>query len=162
MRTSRRTIDVIAATSLFASTALALAQELPRVEVIKTRVANLHKLGDAFKHIRDELRAEDPSMALIRDSAGQIESLGSQILMWFPPGTGPVNQPEAAADSEGKTRAKAEVWTDWPTFELTQKKFHIEAQKMRDVAQSDDKAAIAAQFKILGDTCKSCHHRFRE
>lgn len=156
------------------------AQDLPPAEVIRNRIANFREIGTAFKGIRDELKSKEPYLPSIQQSAVQIESLGAEIPMWFPPGTGPVAEPEKgmidtilswfsgwfssadAAGAEGKTRARPAVWTQRPTFEQAQRKFHTEAKKMQEAAQSGNKAAVAAQFKVLGETCRNCHQTFRE
>ena len=119
-------------------------------EVIQDRIAKFRKIGKAFKRIRDELRAQDPAAPVFQESAAQIESLGSQILSWFPPGT-----------DAGKTHAKPEVWAERATFEQAQKRFYAEAQKMIQVAQSGDKEALTAQYRALGKACKNCHDTFR-
>jgi len=126
------------------------AQNPQSDEVIKNRIADSRKIGRAFKHIRDELGAQNPSLALIRESAEQIESLGAQMLSWFPPGT-----------DKGKTHAKETVWTERATFEQAQKKLYGEAQKMAQVAQSGDKEALTSQYRALGKACKNCHDNFR-
>jgi cytochrome c556 len=156
--------------------ALVEAQGLPPAEAIKNRIANFREMGTAFKGIRDELRGSDPYLPSIQDSAGQIESLGTEIPTWFAPGTGPVAEPEKGfidtilgwfssqddSHKEGKTKAKAAVWTQRAAFEQAHRRFHAAARRMNEVAQSGDKAAVAAQFKALGETCKNCHDTFRE
>lgn len=140
------------------------APNLPPSEAIKHRIANFKKIGRAFKGIRDELRSADPKLPVIQESAAQIESLGSQIVTWFPPGSGPTDEPAkdgGSEDDDDKTNAKPAVWTDRATFEQAQKRLYGEAQKMNAAAQSGDKTAIAAQFKELGKACKNCHDTFR-
>ena len=150
MRVAQWMICVVLGTALLSFGALLAAESQPPSDMIKDRVANFRKIGKAFKHIRDELRGQDPSVSTIQESAAQIESLGSQILTWFPPGT-----------DQGKTRAKPEVWTDRTTFEQAQKRLAAEAQKMNEVTQSGSKEAIAAQYRALGKACKNCHDTFR-
>jgi len=176
MRTPRWMICMALATALYGWGALSDAQDLPPNEVIKNRISNFREIGTAFKGIRDELRSKQPYLPSIQESAGQIESLGAEIPSWFPPGTGPVAAPEKgiidtilgwfsaadAASAEGKTRAKPAVWAERAAFERAQQKFHAEAQKMNEAALSGNKAAVAAQFKVLGETCKNCHQTFRE
>jgi cytochrome c556 len=130
--------------------ALVNAQNPQPDEVIKNRIADQRRIGKAFKNIRDELRAENPSLTVIRESAEQIVSLGAQQLSWFPPGT-----------DKGKTHAKEEVWTERAAFEQTHHKFQVEAQKMAQLAQAGDKETLAAQYRVLGNACKNCHDTFR-
>lgn len=124
-------------------------------------VANFKKIGKAFKNIRDQLRASEPALPVVQESAGQIESLASQVLSWFPPGSGPDAKVEESPEGDGKTNAKAEVWTQRPKFEEAQKRLYAEARKMKQVPQSGNKDALTAQFKALGAACKNCHNTFR-
>jgi cytochrome c556 len=151
MRAPKWVLALTMVTTLCSFGALLAAENAPAGDVIKDRVANFRKIGKAFKHIRDELKGQNPSLATIQESATQIESLGSQIVTWFPPGT----------DQGGKTRAKPEVWTDRDRFEQAQKKMAGEAQKMNQLARAGSKDAIAAQYRVLGETCKNCHDTFR-
>jgi cytochrome c556 len=176
MRTANWLICATFAALLYGWSAPVAAQDIPATEVIKNRIHNFKEIGTAFKGISDELKSKQPYVPSIQESAGQIESLGSEILMWFPPGTGPAAEPDRsfidtilgwfsssdAARDKGRTHAKPAVWTERTRFEQAQRKFHAEAQKMNEVAQSGDRGAIAAQFKVLGATCKNCHDTFRE
>jgi cytochrome c556 len=176
MQTSRWMICFAFMGALACACAVAKAQDLPRSEVIKNRIANFREIGTAFKGIRDELKSKEPYLPSIQESARQIESLGAEIPMWFPAGTGPVAEPDKglidtvlgwfssddATKNDGKTKAKPVVWTQWTRFQRAHQKFLAEALKMNAAAQSGDKAAVAAQFKVVGGACKNCHDTFRE
>ncbi len=150
------------------------AQNASPAQVIKNRVTHFHQIGDAFKGIRDQLRTSDPAVPAVQEFARRIECLGAQIPTWFPPGTGAAAQREdrhsvssglSSGDSgkdDHKTRAKDEIWTQRSAFEEAHKRFLAEAQKMSQVAKSGDKAALATQYKVLGQACKNCHNTFRE
>ncbi len=143
-------------------------------EVIKSRIANFHKIRDALKGIRDQVRKSDPALPEIQQFAGRIQSLGSQIPTWFPPGTDAAAQAKdrigtshrvssgSSGKEDGKTRAKNEIWTRRSAFEDAHKRFLAEAQKMNEIARSGDKAALLAQYEVLGQACKNCHNTFRE
>jgi len=153
MRAVSWVICLSLASALSGGSALGNAQGAPPgevIEVIKERVDNFRKIGKAFKRIRDGLRTQETPVTTFQESAAQIESLGSQILSWFPPGT-----------DVGQTHAKGAVWSDHATFEEAQKTFYAEAQRMRQVAQSGDRAALASQYRALGRSCKNCHDTFR-
>src|SRR5689334_15773089 len=72
----------------------AMAQDAAATEIIKNRIANFREIGTAYKGIGDELKVANPYMGTIQESARQIESLGSEILHWFPEGSGPQPEPE--------------------------------------------------------------------
>jgi cytochrome c556 len=147
------------------------SQNTSPTELIKNRIANFHKIGEAFKGIRDQLRATEPAVSTIQEFAGRIESLGSQIPTWFPPGTDAhaqdgdgASRPNSSANSErddGKTRAKDEIWTERTAFEAAHKRFLSEAQKLNEVAKTGDRAGLTKQYEVLGAACKNCHNTFR-
>jgi len=148
------------------------SQHASPAEMIKIRIANFHKIGEAFKGIRDQLRRSDPVIPEIQEFAGRIESLGSQIPTWFPPGTDARAQdgngtPRRISSGDpgkddGKTRAKDEIWSQRSAFEDAHRRFVSEAQKMNEVAKTGDGAALAKQYQLLGKACKNCHNTFRE
>ncbi|MFT5482968.1 MAG: cytochrome c556 [Halieaceae bacterium] len=61
----------------------------------------------------------------------------------------------------GKTKAKAKVWNDLEGFKKDWNESAQESAKLAQVAASGDKAAIVAQFKETGGTCKGCHDEFK-
>ncbi len=85
------------------SSGLARADEMDPQVVIEGRQANLRDLGAAFKAITDELKKSAPSLAVIRQYAGQVDALAQQQRFWFPRGSGP--------ESEIETDAKPEIWS---------------------------------------------------
>ena len=138
-------------TALCSVGALVQAQNPQADQIIKRRIADQRRIGKAFKSIRDELRAQNPALTVIRESAAQIVSLGAQQLSWFPPGT-----------DKGQTHAKEEVWSERAAFEAAHNKFQGEAEKMAQLAQAGEKKeALVSQYRALGESCKNCHNTFR-
>lgn len=133
---------------------LAVGDDLDPEPIIEGRQAGLRDIGAAFKAINDELKASAPVLATIRQNAKQIEDLASQQKFWFPAGTGP--------DSDIDTQAKPEIWQFAAEFKARQQAFSQEASKLTQLAAGSDIAAIRAQWRELGKTCKSCHEKFRE
>ena len=121
--------------------------------IMKARHEHYEAMGDAMKAIGGQLKASAPSVPIIQQHAATIANYGPQILTWFPEGSGP--------ESGRKTRAKAEIWSDAATFRQRAQSFEAEANRFKAAAQSGDLAAIRAGQKSLGDSCKSCHDRFR-
>lgn len=122
--------------------------------IIEARQAALRDIGGAFKNISDELKKSAPSMPTIASNARQIEELTRHQKEWFPAGSGP--------ESEIEMAAKPEIWTSKADFAKLQAAFSEHAQKLVQVSAGGDKAAIQAQWRELGKTCKGCHDRFRE
>jgi cytochrome c556 len=109
-------------------------------------------MGKAMKGIGDQLKASSPDLAVIRRNAATIAQYGPQMLTWFPEGSGP---------EAGRTRAKAEVWSDAATFRQRAQAFEAQSANFNRVAGGADVAAIRAAHGELGKTCKDCHDRFR-
>jgi cytochrome c556 len=122
-------------------------------KVITSRIDNYKKIGTAFKAINDGLKADTPDTKAIAVQAKVIKDLSGQIPSWFPKGTGP----EAGV----KTRAKAEIWSDWATFAASAKGLQTESAKLETLAKRGDLEAIKAQVKATGGACKTCHDKFR-
>ncbi|MET0660587.1 MAG: cytochrome c [Steroidobacteraceae bacterium] len=120
---------------------------------IKARHDHYHELGDAFKVIRDELRASSPNWDRIKPAAQAVKEASVDQGKWFPTGSGP--------ESGLKTRAKAEVWSDPKGFEAAQLAFAREAPKLVLLSQTGDAEGLTAQFKAVGKTCGGCHDKFR-
>jgi cytochrome c556 len=40
--------------------------------------------------------------------------------------------------------------------------FYQAADKLVTLAEADDKAGFAAQYKVVGGTCGACHRAYRE
>jgi cytochrome c556 len=140
--------------ALLAAAALVAAPLLASpADVVKTRVAGLRELGAAFKAINDGLRTSEPQTIMIQQSARQVRNAASQMVDWFPAGSGP--QPGV------KTAARPEIWTQADKFKTAQTAFTVEAAKFQTVVNSGNVDAIRAEVPKLGGTCKSCHENFR-
>jgi cytochrome c556 len=147
-------------------------------QVIQNRIASFREIGTAYKHIGDELKKRTPDSLRIQESAQVIKHRGTTMLSWFPPRSEPRTQaPTTLLDrilgwfssnegvslpDEDKSHAKPVIWTQRREFEEDHSKFMAEADRMQQVAEGGELAAISGQFKKLGQTCESCHERFRE
>jgi cytochrome c556 len=120
--------------------------------VMKARHDHYEEMGDAMKAINGELKGSAPSAQTIQQHAAVIARYGPQLLTWFPEGSGP---------EAGKTRAKAEIWSDPQTFRQRAQAFEAQAARFNQVAQSGDAEAIREALPALSETCKNCHDRFR-
>ena len=120
--------------------------------VMRARHDHYHDMGKAMKGIGDQLKASSPSVETIQRNAALIAGYGPQILTWFPEGSGP---------DAGRTRARAEIWSDAATFRQRAQAFEAESARFNAVAQTGDLAAIRAAQPALGTACKDCHDRFR-
>ncbi|HWK72937.1 MAG TPA: cytochrome c [Povalibacter sp.] len=121
--------------------------------IYKVRHDGYHKLGDAFKTLRDETGGRSPNVAAIKEAAQVVSDTSVHQYDWFPAGSGP--------KAGVKTRAKAEIWSKPEDFAAAQKLFADQAKKLHAAANSGDVAAVKAQFGETGKACKNCHDNFR-
>jgi cytochrome c556 len=124
-----------------------------RTGINKTRHDGYHKMGDAFKTIRDQTKASTPDIAKIKNAAVVIDGVAKQQFDWFPKGSGP--------ETGEKTDAKPEIWSDPQGFAAAQKLLGERAPKLLEAANSGDATAVKAQFGEVGKACKGCHDKFR-
>jgi len=61
-----------------------------------------------------------------------------------------------------ETRVKPELFTDGEGVKKVAIAFNKEANELAKLAATGDAAAIKAQFGKVGETCKSCHDKFRK
>lgn len=144
---------VAAAVAVAAPLGVLVAHDDHATGIYKVRHDEYHKLGDAFKVIRDQVRASSPDSAAIKEAARVVSDASVNQFKWFPAGSGP--------QAGVKTRAKAEIWSKPQDFEAAQKLFAEEAKKLNAAAGSGDAAQVRSQFGEVGKACKNCHDTFR-
>src|SRR5262245_26530493 len=148
MRKSSRTrtsLLIAAVVAVVAPLGIIAAHDENATGIYKTRHDAYHKLGDAFKTIRDQVKSGSPDLAAIRSAADVVNETSVNQFNWFPAGSGPA--------PGVKTRAKAEIWSRPQDFEAAQKLFADQAKKFHTVVAGNDVAAISAQFAELGKSC---------
>jgi cytochrome c556 len=120
---------------------------------IRARQSHYKQIGAAMKGINDQLKSRSPDVAEIQRHAARIDEYAPQIEGWFPSGSG--------AEAGLKTRAAEEIWSDPEGFRRAAELFVARAQSFNRVAQEGGIEAIRAALPELGDSCKTCHDRFR-
>lgn len=166
------------ACALFVACSQASLAQDARDQIIENRIANFRDMGSAYKNIGDELKSAHPNKAKIQSGARTIADYSTHLLSWFPPGS--ELPPEisrswidkvsdwlssddsAAPTDQPKSHAKPEIWKQQAKFKSDAKNLQLAAARMKTVSQTADAAAIAAQFRSLGVTCKTCHDVFRK
>ena len=144
----------LGAALLLAAIGGSAAAAVSAAKVEAAREANFKKIGGAFKAIIDGLKTEAPDTKAMAAQAKIIKDLSPKITTWFPKGSGP--------ESGLKMQAKAEIWTDWATFEQAAKGLQAESTKLEAIARTGDLEAIKVQVKATGGACGTCHTKFRE
>ncbi|MFN3946029.1 MAG: c-type cytochrome [Allosphingosinicella sp.] len=122
-------------------------------ESIRARQTHYKQIGAAMKGINDQLKSGAPDVAAIQGHAARIAEYAPQIEGWFPQGSG--------SEAGLKTRAAAEIWSDPDGFREAAQLFVARAESFNRVAQEGSLDAIRAALPQLGDSCKTCHDRFR-
>jgi len=107
----------------------------------------MEDVGDNAKIIGDALKTND--LTPIAGAARQILADSTKILPLFPKGS-----------THPNSRAKDEIWTDWPKFESAAKDLETKAGDLVAAASTGDDIDAAA--KAMFGTCKSCHDQFRK
>ncbi len=119
-------------------------------DIIKYRIsvmkANGAHMTAAARIVRGKVDFQDQ----LKLHAGSIAEISNIIGSLFP------------EDSDfGDTRAKEEVWSKPEEFSHAVKDTQHAAAAFNKTVASGDKAALANSIKMLSDSCKSCHEKFR-
>ena len=64
-------------------------------------------------------------------------------------------------DTSARTRAKAEIWTDWDRFAARSEDLERAASKLAEATAGGDRAAINSAIEAVGAACGACHKAFR-
>jgi cytochrome c556 len=121
-------------------------------EVQKKRHDHYHELGDAFKAVRDGVKASTPDWTAIEKAAADVNKASVNQAQWFPKGSGP---------EAGKTRALPEIWSKPDDFAAATKMFEDKSAALLAAAKTKDVDAVNKAFKDTGGACKNCHDNFR-
>ncbi len=154
MNSRIRTVMLAALAAGFLAAAPAIGADL---SIIDKRTATMKDVVlKNFQVVKNFALKGQGSAADVGKAADALVAIAPKIPPLFPKGTG---RPDVDAK---KTRATAEIWTDWKGFEAAAMALGTEAAKLSKVAKSGDKEAITAQFAITGKKgCGGCHKTFR-
>lgn len=122
----------------------------PAADVIAGRQAAFLLSGALVGQIKAGIdRGDDPKT--LGFAARSLANWAKAIPGMFPAGS-------AASNSE----ALPTVWSDRAGFEAKAADYAAAAAKLADLAKAGDKPGFAAQFAVLGGTCKACHDTYRK
>ena len=110
---------------------------------------------DSFKKSQQDIKA---LYASIRGgNLDEIKTYSMSLAEWaavmpeyFPEGSG-----------GGVSDASAKIWEDFDGFKEAAKKFEVAALSVVEAANLSDIDAIMAAASTVGDSCKSCHRKFK-
>ena len=67
----------------------------------------------------------------------------------------------AGSDRGDNTKALPAIWKDRAAFDKDAANGSAAARKLAMLARADNGPGFAAQLRVLGDTCGTCHKQFR-
>ena len=67
-----------------------------------------------------------------------------------------------AGSDKGKTKAKAEIWSNAAEFDTKVKDFQAATAALQLAAKGTDPAALGAAVGGVGKSCKGCHDKFQK
>ncbi|MCS6624671.1 cytochrome c [Roseibacterium beibuensis] len=135
-----------------AGAAGAQAPQSATADVIKGRQAAMMLSGVAMASIKGSIDAGQPP-ASQRFATRSLSRWAHAVPGMFPAGSGP----EAGV----QTNAKAEIWTDRAGFEARAADYAAAADRLAELAASEDAAAFGAQWTTVRATCQACHDAYK-
>ncbi len=126
----------------FAQDAAAAAQQ--RSEIMKFVASTTKELDGAAR--------AGQAGAAEAAKAAELQTRIKRFLTLFPQGSG---------SDAVKTRAKPEIWAEWPKFEATGKTFLAALGEVEAAAKAGDQAAMAGAVKKAQGVCATCHRAYR-
>jgi cytochrome c556 len=117
--------------------------------IVKERMDAMAGMSHAMKAIGHLIEA-NRDLAAISNEVAHIRDIATHIPSWFPPGS-----------TTKPTDALPTIWQRWPDFQARAAQLEQESAKLSTVAASGDPQSIAAQFRVVGQTCTGCHTDFR-
>lgn len=64
--------------------------------------------------------------------------------------------------TERGTKARKEIWDNWPDFEQKMKDMNEKSRALLETAKTKDEKAIRRDFLSAAKSCKVCHDEYRE
>jgi len=121
--------------------------------IIHARQRHFHELSRTAHAFREQIGRSHPNWAALTAEASRIDRLASALPSWFPAGSGKGHGVD--------TRARALIWTHPRQFARFARAFLRRAQNLKESVRSRDLRAVRLRARRLGQSCGSCHRRFR-
>jgi cytochrome c556 len=149
---------VLATITLCATTLVSLAEdEAPFQNEIEARHSFMHILRFNLGILGAMAKGEMPYDAAHASAAANnllVASKMSNSAMW------PAGSDMSAADLEGVTWAKPDIWASMPSFDEKGRAL-TDALEAMAAAAGDGLGALRSNMGAVGDGCKGCHESFR-
>ena len=96
-------------------------------------------------------RKQPYDAAKMAGHAESIQQASQHIRKVFPEGS-----------LEHPSEALPRIWQDWDRFTTLVDQLTVESERLRDLAESQDRRVVVRQFARVGKTCRGCHTDFRK
>ena len=116
--------------------------------IVKERMDLFKKSQQDIKALYASIRSDE--LEDIRTNAVALAQWGAVMPDYFPEGSG-----------GGMSEASSEIWKNFDGFKDAAKTFELAALSVVAAVDQGDKGAIISTAKSVGDSCKSCHRKFR-
>ncbi len=137
---------------LFPLLALFLAAADSPQAVVKYRQASMKAMGGHMNAMSLVVKHQISTRADLETHAEAVHGVSRTLVGLFPVGTGP---------DQIRTEAKAVIWQQLPEFKRSAETLERESAKLEALAKKGDASGFDQQFKVVSDTCSSCHDSFR-
>ena len=116
--------------------------------IVKERMDLFKKSQQDIKALYASIRSDE--LEDIRTNAVALAQWGAVMPDYFPEGSG-----------GGVSEASSEIRKNFDGFKDAAKTFELAALSVVAAVDQGDKGAIFSTAKSVGDSCKSCHRKFR-
>ena len=117
--------------------------------IVKERMDAMESMAKAMKSITQTIKS-GRDFASITRQAQIIRDLAEKIASLFPAGS--TGHPSGA---------KPIIWKQWADFEAKARALSSESEKLA-VIEAGDTRALAAQARVVSQTCGGCHELYRQ
>ena len=143
----RRTFFILLTTLIMGFSVVSYAHK-DATGIVKERMDLFKKsqqdIKGLYSAIKDE-RIED-----IKMKSASLAEWGAVMPEYFPLGSG-----------GGVSDASSKIWDDFDSFKESAKIFELAALSVIEAANQNDMEAIMNSAKSVGNSCKSCHRKFK-
>jgi cytochrome c556 len=135
---------------------LVSADPLDPKQAIEMRQQGFKDMGAAFKGVRDQFRRSRPVMVMLREYSRPLERYANEPILerWFPVGSGP----ELGIETE----ALPVIWDQFDDFSALWHDYVDASGRLQTAVRDGDIDTVRLRAREMGDTCSSCHDRFRK
>ena len=138
------------ATMVVLAAAIAGIARAEGIDPIETRQAGQDLFNGTYAGIRAVVAA--------KGDVKPLETPAKAMARWMR--QFPTQFPKGSEEGHN-TKALPAVWSDMAGFQKTASEMADASTKLAELAKAGDADGVAAQVKVMGDTCAACHRTYR-